>query len=713
MKRNKNIILNGISTHNLKGIDIEIPLNKITTIYGRSGAGKTSLAFSSLYQLCKDEFDALEQGYFDDKDYQIESYSNLIPAVAITQKNTNNNPRSTLYSFLNISHILQSIIIANSAKDAFPLLKINKPENTCSVCNGSGESIVFSTQDSIEKERSILENPFPIWKSSKSNDYYYQLLLAFCTFKGIDINTPFHQLPDEQQNELLYYSGKEKIIFKAKYAGKSKQRKDFYQGIYEYAQNNPNLKSISSFLIKNICTHCLGSRINKEKYKSLTIGDLLFADFLNTSFDVLLERLPKTSEFDFLRNILKQLCNLNLGYLNFARSIPSLSGGELQKIKFSKLLNSNISGVLIVIDELSSQLGESDYPKILQTLRELSQKNTIVLIEHSSYFIDNADNNIHIGLFAGEKGGVICESEKIKPIEYKRNIQNIQHFIEIKNINKNNVINQNISIPKKALTVFTGISGSGKSSVAKFIEENFNAIYISQKVSNYSKRSTLANTLKCQEYIAQFFAKHTELPESLFIPNKDGGCEECCGLGVIEYERSFEKNIVTTCPTCNGLLFNLKNKEYLRKIHNFNIIDIYNSEISDVYQFFSEFSSVNHLFMNTLETMIALGLGHLKLNRKTQTLSGGELRRVRLCEHLSKLRSSEKILIIDEPIAGLDPETGSKVAHFIQSKLNLYSAIIVIEHRKEIMPFCDFEVSIGPYSGKNGGKIMSCHAIST
>lgn len=709
---NNDIILHGVTTHNLKNIDVTIPKNQLTVIYGRSGAGKTSLAFSSLYQLCKDEFDALEQGYFENNDYQIKSYKNLIPAVAVTQKNTNNNPKSTLYSFLNIAYVLQAIVAKSNTKDVFSLLKINKIENTCEHCNGLGEVFEFQIEAAIDRQKTILENPFSIWKHSKSDDYYYQLLLSFCAFRQIDINIPFGQLPQKIQHELIYYHGQDKLSFKAKYSGKSKQRRDSYQGLSIFAKNNSKLTAIQNHIKRSACPTCLGSRINPAKYQSAKIGDMPLIDFLIKPFDELVKILPNQPEFDYLKSIICQLCELKLGYLNFTRSIPSLSGGELQKIKFSKLLNSNISGVLIVIDEISSQLSSEYYPIILNYLRKLSKNNTIVLVEHSNFFINHADNKIHIGLLAGRQGGYICNDEEILPVANLPNKMIANNgFLDIPNINKHNVKNQHLRIPLKALTLFKGISGSGKSSIAKFIEENYDAIYISQKTANYSTRSTLANTLKCQEHIAQIFANHTNLSKELFLPNKDGGCLECRGLGVIKYERSFDKDIVITCPTCRGYLFDLNAPHISNKIKSLSIIDIYQLEINECYKFLQSLGGVNKSLLTTLNVLISLGLGHLQLSRKTQTLSGGELRRIRLCEHLAKQRESKKILIIDEPIAGLDPETASKISHFIKSRIDLYAAVIVIEHREEIMPFCDFIVEIGPFAGVLGGKIVSSKAV--
>ncbi|WP_228129071.1 ATP-binding cassette domain-containing protein [Acinetobacter parvus] len=696
------IKLFGISTHNLKNIDIKIPLNKITTIYGRSGAGKSSLAFSSLYQLCHDEFEALENGFTENSDYIIQYYEGLIPAVAISQKNTNNNPRSTLYSYLNIPQILSTMKAKQySAIPDFHLLKINKTHNECEHCLGLGEKWELSEDNIIDQSLSLSQKPFYCWKSGSLSDYYHQLLLTYCEQQEIDVYTKFYNLSNSDKHKVLYGESDEKLEFKFKHNNKLKPRKDFYKGVMLHIKDNENLKSIEKYSKKTMCLICHGARINVEAYKNVNIFNILMQDFLLLSIDELVIKLKEINESRALLRVLDSICEMGMGYLNLARSIPSLSGGELQKLKFSKLLNSNISGVLIVIDEISSQINENDFLKIWMKIQNIIKKNTVVLVEHAQFFIDNADNKIHIGYQAGYDGGKICNYEIIQPF-YKISKKNsCNDFIEFINLNKNNVLKQSIKIPKKCLTVFTGPSGSGKSSLAKAIFEQGNAIYISQKNSNYSSRSILSSSIQISILIAEYFAQFTGLDVTYFSPTQDGGCKNCNGIGVVKYERGYEQDLYLTCPVCEGDLFDKYNINVLTKICEKNIIDIYKMEIGSLLNFFND-----DRIKNLINTMVSLGLSHLQLKRKTQTLSGGELRRVKLCESLSRQRVSKKILIIDEPAAGLDPETASKVVSFIYNKVHMFESIILIEHRPEVIKYADYEVTIGPGSGRDGGKVL-------
>ena len=701
------IKLNGVSTHNLKNITIEISKNKITTIYGRSGAGKSSLAFSSLYKLCSDEFDALENGYGENHEYKIDSYSGIIPAIAIAQANKNNNPRSTLYSYLNIAQILSFI----SKKDSkhipdFKYLKINKPDNECPMCRGLGEVTLINLNTIINEDLSIEEKPFSVWKNGTFSGMYHNLLLSYCQLENINTSIPFKQLSEIERKKILYGVTESRLAFKFKYKGSTRQRRAFYEGVMISAQNMIGQKSLGNATIRETCPECQGSRINLNSYqnKNIQILGLNILDFLTHPFSELLDRISNNSYSDEIIRILKSFCEMGIGYLSFSRSIPSLSGGELQKLRFSRLLNSNISGILLVIDEISSQINSKDFPMIFEKIQKLSLNNTIVLIEHSPYFIANADFKIHIGIEAGEKGGYVCPNEKILPI--KKNVQRhkTKNFIHFKDVNKHNVFNQNFQIPKGCLTVLTGPSGSGKSSIAKVIEEREAAIYISQKSSSFSSRSVLSSTIKINTLIADYYSKNTDMESKDFLLSKDAGCKTCDGTGIIKYERGYDKDIYLTCPTCEGDLFDKKNESVELKVNGLNIIEFYNKEIKELY---SLLNKTDTPFNKTLETMVSLGLGHLQLKRKTQTLSGGELRRVKLCEHLSRQKQTKKILIIDEPVAGLDPETASKIADYIHQKVSLFNAIILIEHRQEIIDYSDYEIQIGPSAGKLGGKVLS------
>ena len=688
-----------ISTHNLKNIDIDIIKNKITAIYGRSGGGKTSLAFSTIYQVCHDEFESIENGYYDGSDYGINFYSGVIPAIAVSQNNKNNNPRSTLYSSLNIPNILSNLKYKDDIPD-FNVLKINKIDNQCDFCDGLGDVKVIEDKYLINENLKIRDNPFLCWKYGDLSGFYQSLLMSYCNENNIDIDKKYIELTDSEKDLILYGKSDNKLAFKFKYKSKTKQRRSFYYGVMDFVEKNQNLKISDEYFSNKICPHCHGSRIKKDKH-NLNILGVRFVDFMTLPIDELVTKLNVSNDNNLLIRMLKSIINMGVGYLSFSRSIPTLSGGELQKLKFSRLLNSEISGVLIVIDEISSQLNEVDFSKILDGIKYLSKRNTIILVEHCDFFIRNADYKIHIGPRAGNRGGYVCNDEQILPyyqIE-KRNI--ITDYINYTDLSKNNVIKQSVSIPVKCLTAFIGVSGSGKSSLAKSICDNDDSIYISQKISSYNNRSVLASSLGLSQVVAKYFSEQLNEDIDLFLLNKNGGCKVCNGTGMIKYERGYDKDLYIPCHQCGGLLFDLTNPDILKKVNGYSIVDFYNSEINEIIDFCCG-NKVKKIF----NTMNFLGLSHLKLNRKTQTLSGGEKRRLKLCELLSRKTVSNKILIIDEPSAGLDSETACNVIKFIHSKVVNFKATIIIEHREEIIKYADYIVEVGPNSGFYGGRVV-------
>ena len=696
-----NIELYQVRTHNLKNISVSIPKKQITAIYGRSGAGKSSLAFSTLHQLCADEFEAMENGFSDNEDYQLDGYTGIIPSIAINQTNKNNNPRSTLYSFLNIAQIISAVKQDNPLP--YTLLKLNKPQNEGKHCNGLGEVAEVAYTDLIDKQKTLEENPFKIWQKGYLSELYYKLMIAFCEAESISVSTPYHLLSESDKNKLLYATSKEKLVVRFKHNGKYKQRRISYQGVMLCAESKLSSNSITDFTQMIICPHCFGSRVDRAVYQHQKVANIDFINFLRLPISELKNKLKHQTAFSYLNRVLDGICEMGLGYLNLSRAIPSLSGGELQKLKFSRVLNSEISGVLIVIDEISSQLSDESYPIIWRKLKQLAEKNTVVLVEHNRYFIEKADHQIHIGRLAGRQGGYLCEKENIcasdSPVEHRKT----NDFFKFTGINKHNLHHQAVNIPKKSITAFTGVSGSGKSSLAKWIENNQKAIYITQKNSHFSARSVLASTLKVNKIIAEYFAKQTGLHEDEFLLHKNAGCKVCHGIGVIKYERGFDKDLYLNCHQCNGNLFDEENLAIHQKVDGLSILDFYQTEIGELLSLLPK--SLRGL-IQILATANELGLGHLALARKTQTLSGGEIRRLKLCEYLARQKETKKILIIDEPAAGLDPETADKVAAFIRKQADLFSTVILIEHRSEVIRYADYEVKLGPSAGIEGGSII-------
>ncbi|MEL4342215.1 ATP-binding cassette domain-containing protein [Shewanella xiamenensis] len=706
----RNICFYSVRTNNLKDIDVSIPYNSITVISGISGGGKSSLAYDTIYSLCYDEFRALESGHYDGHTYEIGGYKNLIPAVALKQKNSNSNPHSTIYSFLNLSSVIAELISEGLLNINVGILKINKPTNICKCCGGLGYVRTISKNKVCLGYKKIKDNPFPFWADNK----YYNLLLKFCSAEGINIETPFDSLPEDQKNKLLHSYSSQKFQISYSHQGKKRSRNMRYVGAFEELDKMLKSDKKSLFLSaekysENIdCSVCLGAKIHRPIFENINLCGISFTDIFDCSISDLVYKMSERNEL-IKRPLLKILSKINdvgLGYLKLTRSIPSLSGGELQKLNFAKIQQSHITGILVIIDEISSQVHISDYQNICNGIRDINQRgNTVILVEHNEYFHKIADKIYFVGPEAGSKGGKLIsgrlpEQRELKPlVKYNFDRFSIEH------ISMNNVKDLSIELINGGVTCIVGKSGSGKSSIAKFISHNLDkCIYVSQEFLKGNVKSTVSSVTGINRIVATIYAKNFSLPEGDFLPNSGGSfiCQKCYGQGVVRFERSFEKSIEIECPACEGKLFN-ESCAHL-KINGYSILDLYDAELSEIEK--SDFFKFNQGVKKIVNNAIQLGLGHLKLNRKTQTLSGGELRRLKLLSSLPVRENKSTLLIIDEPGSGLDDVTATGVMKFINGIAKIFRAVIVIDHKPSVFLNVDLIVEMGPGAGVDGGRII-------
>ena len=704
--------INGITTHNLKNLNFTTKKAEIIGVYGVSGGGKSSFAYHTLYSLCADSFCALENGYMQNSSYKIKDYKNIMPSIALKQLNTNTNPHSSIYSYLNFASLLSVLNIID-----YEFLRINKVENECPFCKGL-KNMFDLDSNLILKDAKLSEIPFvPFRTKEYGNDLMQNLFLKYCNFHNLDMNKKFSQLSQTTQSDLLYTKDSNIFSIKYKHNKKSRTRKIAYTGVMSYLKNLLESNKISMYknaikYCNNIkCPQCNASGLNIQRYKDVFIDNISFIDFLTLPFYELLTKLKK-DKFKRIYNILESCCNLGIDYLSLNRSIPTLSGGELQKLNFSNLAFSEISNLLIVIDEISSGLHYSDFDKVLQNIINLKNRNnTIILVEHNSHFLSKCDRLIRIGAkdnqyIGGKNAGYIIENNLDSLKELEKNIKvckkDFTDFIESNNININNIHNQNIKFPKHALSAIIGKSGSGKSSLAKYLESNLsNCIYISQKSLRGNIKSSIASYLEINKVIAKYFAEYFNKDSTMFMTNSQSDiiCKTCNGTGIVRYERGFEKHIDIICTECNGDIFNNKSEDF--KIKNVSIKDIYTSEIIN----FKNYDIYNLKYIQAFCKLAHnLSLDYLSLNRKINTLSGGELKRVKILKTLLNSKLDNKILIIDEPVSSLDSNLALKVLNTIKEIKTL--ATLIIEHNPFIFLQSDFIIELGPKSGTNGGKII-------
>jgi excinuclease ABC subunit A len=648
----------------------------------------------------------------------------------------------------------------------------NTPYGSCSNCQGLGEVkelnldlIIPDWSKSInEGGIAALGKPRQIW--------FFNQLEAVAKIYSFNFNMKLSEFNDSQKKVLLQGT-EEKIPFSYNYGnGKSVTYHYKFNGVLDYLKNYYNTTSsnnirewVESFMSTNVCKSCNGGRLKKESL-FVKIFDKNISDISNLSILRCLEFFDqlkfKGKDELIAKPIIKEikerlnfLLNVGLDYLTLNRSARTLSGGESQRIRLATQIGSQLSGVLYVLDEPSIGLHQSDNLKLINSLKSLRDLgNTIIVVEHDRETIENSDYIIDLGPKAGELGGYVCiagETSKFLNSSNGKNSLTLQYLKDKKKIklpehrrkgngNKliltgasgNNLKNVTLKIPLGTLTLVTGVSGSGKSSLinetlVKILMNHFynsktvplpykkieglefidKVIEIDQSPIGRTPRSNPATYTGLFTLIRDLFA---QLPESKirgFSPgrfsfNVEGGrCESCSGDGVKKIEMNFLPDVYVTCDVCHGKRYNRETLQVLYKTKS--ISDILDMRVSEALEFFNELPRIKR----KLKAINDVGLGYIRLGQQATTLSGGEAQRVKLATELSKISTGKTLYILDEPTTGLHFEDVNILMEVLNKLVEKGNTVVVIEHNLDVIKLADCIIDLGPLGGEFGGEIIA------
>ena len=654
------------------------------------------------------------------------------------------------------------------------LFSFNSPYGACEECEGIGHNLNVDPNLVVPNDKkSLQDGAIEPWAKSTSL-YYVQTLASLAKHYKFSMSEPWKKIPKKIQDIILYGSDEEEIKFSYDDNYQSYTTKKTFEGVINnlerrYLETDSEWKreEISQYQSETNCEKCKGYRL-KEEALCVKINDLNISEVTKKSIDEAkewfdnLNTILNDRDKKIAQHILKEinerlnfLLNVGLNYLTLSRESGTLSGGEAQRIRLASQIGSGLTGVLYVLDEPSIGLHQRDNKKLITALKKLRDLgNTVIVVEHDTETMENADHIIDLGPEAGLYGGEIVaegnydeiikneksitgnylSGKKYIALPKKRRAAKNGRFLEIIGATGNNLKNVDLKIPIGAFSCITGVSGSGKSTL--ILHTLFNAlnlilnnnksrktpkafknykgtelidkiIDIDQSPIGRTPRSNPATYTGAFGPIRDWFAS---LPEAKargykigrFSFNVKGGrCETCEGDGVITYEMHFLPDVFIPCDTCKGTRYNRETLEI--RFKDKNIADVLDMTVDEGCAFFENIQSIR----SKLITLKHVGLGYIKIGQQATTLSGGEAQRIKLAKELSKRSTGRTLYILDEPTTGLHSHDIKKLLEILQAFVNTGNTVVVIEHNLDVIKTADWIVDMGPEGGINGGKIIA------
>ena len=651
------------------------------------------------------------------------------------------------------------------------MFSFNAPYGSCPDCKGLGFKQKISENLIIpDKEKTLLRGGIEPLSGMDDQNIYIKKLEIVCDKYNIDMNKKMKDLTKEELDAILYGT-KEPIEFKFKTrSGNQMNSYEPYEGIINnlerryFETNSEFIRDwLGRYMVELTCPTCKGKRL-KESVLSVLINKKNIIDLTDMNIDKLynfFDKLKLSEEKEQIARLLIKeiksrlefLHNVGLGYLTLSRSASTLSGGEAQRIRLATQIGSQLTGVLYVLDEPSIGLHQRDNQRLIDSLLKMRDLgNTLIVVEHDTDTMLQADYLVDVGPGAGEHGGriVACgtpeevmqntnsltgdylSGRKMIEVPKKRRKGNGK-CIEIKGAKENNLKNVNVKFPVGKLVLVTGVSGSGKSSLVnqilykslmkgvynsrvipgnhksiKGIENIDKVIDITQDPIGRTPRSNPATYVGVFDDIRDVFTQTKEAKirgyeKGRFSFNVKGGrCEACFGDGVKKISMNFLPDVYVPCEVCGGTRFNKETLEV--KYKGKNIYDVLGMRVEEALKFFENHPKIKR----KLQVLMDVGLGYIKLGQSAPTLSGGEASRVKLAKELQKKPTGKSVFILDEPTTGLHSDDIKKLLVILNRIVDNGDTVIVIEHNLDVIKVADYIIDLGPEGGDLGGKIVCC-----
>ena len=654
------------------------------------------------------------------------------------------------------------------------LFSFNAPQGACPTCTGLGTRLEIDPSLVFNPNLTIAEGGIRPFNRINQDSWWLKRLAGVAARHKFSIHTPITDLSEDAKHKILYGTGDEKYQVKVSGSGKWSEGAVYestYEGVIPILERR-HRETDSDFMRKDIerfmrvreCQTCHGARL-RPAVLAVTIHDLNIVDMCNLDVDQTLEVLNQDLEFTeseqliaepILKEIkerVKFMQDVGLGYLELGRAANTLSGGEAQRIRLATQIGSGLQGVLYVLDEPSIGLHQRDNDKLIATLKHLRDlKNTVLVVEHDEDTMRQSDYIIDIGPGAGNKGGEVVavgtpaeimkdqnsitgqylSGKKTIPTPKKRRTPKKDQALIIKGARENNLKNINVKFPLGVMTVVSGVSGSGKSTLVNDILANEllarlhraqtvpgahdeiegteyldKCIVIDQSPIGRTPRSNPATYTGVFNQIRELFAKQPEAEvrgykAGRFSFNVKGGrCENCQGDGVNKIEMHFLPDVYVTCPVCHGKRYNREALEIKHK--GKDISQVLDMTIDEAVDFFANIPAI----APKLKTIQDVGLGYIKLGQPATTFSGGEAQRIKLATELSRRSTGKTLYILDEPTTGLHTADVKRLLGILNQLVDGGNSAIIIEHNLHVIKSADWIIDMGPEGGQHGGVVIA------